>query len=80
MHKIQNQQSKALDNIDTNKNYPGKIRELVDESRELRDKNKGLEERLRYLEESKKKTYNDMMTLEDRQRELRAKLYNSPQP
>jgi uncharacterized coiled-coil DUF342 family protein len=66
LHKIQNQQSKALDNLEVNKNYPGKIRELVDESRELRDKNKALEDRLRYYEEQKKNTYNEMVALEDR--------------
>jgi uncharacterized coiled-coil DUF342 family protein len=76
LHKIQNQQSKALDDLDIHKNYPGKIRELVDESRELRDKNKALEDRLRFYEEQKKKTYNDMVTLEDRQRDLRARLSN----
>ena len=48
----------------------------MDESRELLDKNKALEDRLRYYEEQKKKTYNDMVTLEDRQRDLRARLSN----
>ena len=62
--------------MDIHKNYPGKIRELVDESRELRDKNKALEDKLRYYEEQKKQAYNEMLTLEDRQRELRARLTN----
>ena len=66
--------------MEINKNYPGKIRELVDESRELRDKNKGLEDRLRFYEEQKKQAYNEMLTLEDRQRELRARLSNQLPP
>lgn len=40
MHRIQNEQSKALQNIGVQKNYPGKIRELINELRDLKDKNK----------------------------------------
>ncbi len=37
LHKIQNQQAKALDEIGNSKNYPAKIRELIEEARQIRD-------------------------------------------
>lgn len=56
------------------KNYPTKIRELIDEAREIREKNKQMEEKLRYYEETKKKTYAEMLVLEDRSRDLKVKI------
>ncbi len=58
----------------SHKNYPAKIRELIDEAREIREKNKQMEERLRYYEETKKKTYAEMLVLEDRSRDLKTKI------
>ena len=46
----------------------------MDELRDLSDTNRGLEERLRTQEENKKKTYAEMLVIEDKCRELKAKI------
>ena len=42
--------------------------------RKIRDKNKTLEDKLRFYEDNKKKTYSEMLMLEDKCRELKSKI------
>eukprot|EP00347_Sterkiella_histriomuscorum_P009999 403339071 len=74
LKRIQGEQSKALEEVGDTKNYPGKIRLLLSEMRELRDKNKLLEERFRGYEDNKKKSHQRMLILEDRCKELKMKI------
>lgn len=61
LHRIQNEQSKAIHEIGTTKNYPGKIRDLLGEIRELKERNRLLEDRAKTYEETRKKTYSDVL-------------------
>ena len=74
LKRIQNEQHKALEQVGDTKNYPGKIRQLLSEMRELRDKNKQQEEKLRGFEDNKKKAHQKMLVLEDRCKELKMKI------
>ncbi len=57
LQRIQNEQSKALEKISEERNYPGKIRQLLKELKEVSAKNKHLEESIRSIEDNKKKSY-----------------------
>ena len=74
LQKIQGEQSKALDQITIQKNYPAKTRDLIVEIKDMRDKNKYLEERLRTYEDQRKKGYQEMMNLEDRIKDFKTRI------
>lgn len=52
MHKVQNHQTKELEAISSETDYPGKIKALLEDLRVLRDQNKAIKSKL-YDEEKK---------------------------
>jgi hypothetical protein len=51
------------------------VRLLISEVRDLKDKNRILEEKLKVYDENKKKNHHQMLSLEDKCKELKMKVH-----
>lgn len=71
MQKVQNHQTKELEAISSETDYPGKIKALLEDLRVLRDQNKAIKSKLYEEEKKSRAAHSTMIQLEQTIRELK---------